>query len=129
MKFTSSLTWTTKPALSQGSDITRYFSVTLSQRVLFQREYLCFNPHFSYLQVWNLNLGSLLREFQVLESADAGNLGKLGRGEGFLVIPEITPLECYLFLGLVIENHLDKKKEKKTHQQLKKNPTSVLSIT
>ena len=69
IKFTSSpLTWTTKPALSQGSDITRYFSVTLSQCVLFQREYLCFNPHFSYLQVWNLNLGSLLREFQVPES-------------------------------------------------------------
>lgn len=66
MKFISSpLTWTTKPALSQGSDITKYFSVTLSQCVLFQREYLCFNPHFSYLQVWNLNLVSLVREFQV----------------------------------------------------------------
>lgn len=66
MKFISSpLTRTTKPALSQGSDITKYFSVTLSQCILFQREYLCFNPHFSYLQVCNSNLGSLLREFQV----------------------------------------------------------------
>lgn len=116
MKFISSpLTRTTKPALSQGSDTIRYFSVTLSQCVLFEREYLCFNPHFPYLQVWNLNLGSLLREFQV-HREERGNLGKLEGGKGLLVIPEIIPLECYPFLGLVTENHLTKntKQNKKT---------------
>lgn len=106
MKFISpSLTWTTKPALSQGSDIRSYFSVTLSQRVLFQREYLCFNPHFSYLQVWNLNLGSLLRVFRALECRRE----KAGRGRRAPSYPEVTPLECHLFLGLGTENHLVQK--------------------
>lgn len=40
------------------------------------------------------------------------NSGKMGGGEGLLVIPEITPLERYFFLALVTENHLDPKQNK-----------------
>lgn len=44
-----------------------------------------------------------------------GNLGQLGGGEELLVIPEITPLECYPFLGRVTENHLTKTQNQKNH--------------